>query len=153
MPIVTSIATKAIVTVQSYENRELKGTVYNGFYDKKVPFRNSFEMISVLENLFDSLSFPQSSVTNRSFYKRAKRQKRKGSQGEHMEGNVTSTGKAKFVVYVQYRQNATWQGTIQWVDENKTQRFRSALEMLKLMDEALGETEDDTEISFEQEEN
>ena len=70
-----------------------------------------------------------------------------------MEGNVTSTGKAKFVVYVQYRQNATWQGTIQWVDENKTQRFRSALEMLKLMDEALGETEDDTEISFEQEEN
>ena len=44
---------------------------------------------------------------------------------------------AKFVIHVQFRQNATWQGTIEWLEENKTQRFRSTLEMLKLMEEAL----------------
>lgn len=44
---------------------------------------------------------------------------------------------ATFVVHVQLRQNATWQGTIQWLEEEKTQKFRSVLEMLKLMDQAL----------------
>lgn len=44
---------------------------------------------------------------------------------------------ATFVVHVQFRQNATWQGTIQWLEEEKSRRFRSMLEMLKLMDEAL----------------
>ena len=44
---------------------------------------------------------------------------------------------ATFVVHVQFRQNATWQGTIQWLEEKKTQKFRSMLEMLKLMDQAL----------------
>ena len=47
--------------------------------------------------------------------------------------------KATFVIHVQFRQNATWQGTIQWVDEKKEQHFRSTLEMLRLLDEALSD--------------
>lgn len=47
--------------------------------------------------------------------------------------------KATFIVQVQFRQNATWQGSIHWNEKNKTQYFRSTLEMIKLMDEALGE--------------
>ena len=54
-----------------------------------------------------------------------------------MERQETLAGKANFVVHVQFRQNATWQGTVQWLDKNKIQQFRSALELLKLMDEAL----------------
>ena len=41
-----------------------------------------------------------------------------------------------FVVYIQYRQNATWQGDIVWVEQGAMRSFRSALEMLKLMDNA-----------------
>lgn len=44
-----------------------------------------------------------------------------------------------FVIHVRYRQNATWQGEIKWIDQNKSQYFRSSLEMLKLMDMALDE--------------
>lgn len=44
---------------------------------------------------------------------------------------------ATFIVHVQYCQNATWQGTIVWADEKQTSNFRSALEMLKLMDSAV----------------
>lgn len=61
--------------------------------------------------------------------------------------NNENTGKATFVIKVLFRQNATWQGKIQWVEKNKTQSFRSDLEMLKLMDEAMqavDECEDDT---------
>ncbi|PWL64002.1 MAG: hypothetical protein DBY34_01030 [Oscillospiraceae bacterium] len=47
--------------------------------------------------------------------------------------------KATFIVQVQFRQNATWQGSISWVEQKKEQKFRSALEMIKLMDSALNE--------------
>ena len=50
-----------------------------------------------------------------------------------------------FEISVKFMQNSTWQGQIHWVDKNLKQNFRSALEMLKLMDEALAETEDGTQ--------
>ncbi|MDR1961438.1 MAG: hypothetical protein LBQ16_04070 [Gracilibacteraceae bacterium] len=46
-----------------------------------------------------------------------------------------------FVIQVQFQKNATWQGTIDWIDAKKTQRFRSVLEMIKLMDDALSDAE------------
>ena len=51
-------------------------------------------------------------------------------------------GKATFVIQIKYRQNATWQGTIQWVEKQETQSFRSALEMLRIID-STGEPEED----------
>jgi len=56
--------------------------------------------------------------------------------------NQRESGKNKgtFEISVRYMQNSTWQGQILWVEENRKQNFRSALEMLKLMDEALSES-------------
>ncbi|MCR5032143.1 MAG: hypothetical protein K6A92_04715 [Lachnospiraceae bacterium] len=45
--------------------------------------------------------------------------------------------KGTFIVQVQYRQNATWQGKVIWADENKEEHFRSALELIKMIDSAL----------------
>lgn len=42
-----------------------------------------------------------------------------------------------FIISISDFQNGTWQGELHWVDENKTQYFRSVLELLKLMDGAL----------------
>ena len=42
-----------------------------------------------------------------------------------------------FVVKILNRQNATWQGTVTWMEEQKVQSFRSALELLKMIDGAL----------------
>lgn len=42
-----------------------------------------------------------------------------------------------FLVHIKYRQNATWQGEIRWVEKGKNVSFRSELELLKLMDNAL----------------
>lgn len=50
---------------------------------------------------------------------------------------------ATFVVHVQYCRNSTWQGTIVWADEKQTSHFRSALEMLKLMDSAVGQVNEE----------
>lgn len=47
--------------------------------------------------------------------------------------------KGTFIIKVLDRQNSTWQGTVTWVEEAKVQNFRSALELLKLIDGALEE--------------
>ncbi|MDO4540774.1 MAG: hypothetical protein Q4B48_06725 [Syntrophomonadaceae bacterium] len=61
-----------------------------------------------------------------------------------MGGHPNNDGdKGTFVVSIQFRQNASWQGTLQCVDARKTQRFRSELEMIKLIDSALQKDEDD----------
>jgi len=52
------------------------------------------------------------------------------------EGNCSNQS---FVVEIKSRENQTWQGTITWVEAQKKENFRSALEMIKLMDSALGD--------------
>ena len=44
-----------------------------------------------------------------------------------------------FIIRVQHRQNSSWQGRITWVEEDKTQYFRSVWEMVKLIEEAMAD--------------
>lgn len=53
--------------------------------------------------------------------------------------------KATFLVHVTQCENAGWQGQVTWLDENVTRNFRSVLELMKLMDGVLHES--DEEIS------
>ena len=57
-----------------------------------------------------------------------------------LEGREVANHSGKldtFLVHIKYRQNATWQGEIRWVEKGKNVSFRSELELLKLMDNAL----------------
>ena len=47
-----------------------------------------------------------------------------------------------FVIEVKSQDNYTWQGTITWVEGKKKENFRSALELMKLIDSTLGKKED-----------
>lgn len=46
-------------------------------------------------------------------------------------------GKGTFVIKILNTQNATWQGTIDWLEGDRNEAFRSALELIKLVDSAL----------------
>lgn len=50
---------------------------------------------------------------------------------------------ATFVVHVMYRQHSTWQGSVTWAETGKKANFRSALELIKLMDSAVDATLED----------
>ena len=54
-----------------------------------------------------------------------------------------------FIIKVMDQQNATWQGSVTWVDGQREQYFRSTLELLKLIDGALKKRNDDEENSDE----
>lgn len=47
-------------------------------------------------------------------------------------------GKQTFLVHIVESQNATWQGNVTWLNQEKTENFRSLLELIKLMDGAVG---------------
>ena len=57
---------------------------------------------------------------------------------------MASSKKKVFVVNILDQQNATWQGTVTWTDGQKTASFRSALELLHLIDSGLVEQAKDS---------
>lgn len=62
-------------------------------------------------------------------------------------GAERSTG--TFIVKILNKQNSTWQGSVTWVEEQRTQNFRSALELLKMIDGALEDESEYGEDSHE----
>lgn len=47
-----------------------------------------------------------------------------------------------FIIEIKGTENQSWQGCITWMDTNKKECFRSALEMIKLIDSTLNENEE-----------
>lgn len=41
---------------------------------------------------------------------------------------------ATLILHIKYRQNNSWQGTVEWLEAKKTLHFRSALELIKIID-------------------
>lgn len=50
-----------------------------------------------------------------------------------------------FIIQIKGTENGTWQGTVDWVEKKEKVAFRSALELIRLMDSSISnEDEKDT---------
>lgn len=47
-----------------------------------------------------------------------------------------------FILEIISQENQTWQGTIHWVEGKKKEYFRSALEMIRLIDSTIKDTDE-----------
>lgn len=65
--------------------------------------------------------------------------------GDEITRGYDIMGKSTFIVKIDNNQKDTWQGEIIWAEEEKRRRFRSCLEMIKLMHEAW-ENSDDKQV-------
>jgi len=66
--------------------------------------------------------------------------------------NEPKVSENTFLVKIKYRQNSSWQGSVQWVEGGKTQNFKSCLELMRLMDTAVlsgGEGSKTAEIGWD----
>ncbi len=63
--------------------------------------------------------------------------KKKGRNDTMSEKKTVNNIQQSFIIEVKSRENHTWQGTVSWVEGKKKENFRSALEMLKLIDSTL----------------
>ena len=146
--IVTAASMLMRAEVYSFCNNDFSGVLYGKHLKKPYEFISILHMISKMDEIFDSKKFPEAFLTQRVFGV-ATNDVKKHEVGEVIimddassaKANPTSSSpKCTFEIEVKYRQNATWQGQIHWVDKNLKQNFRSVLEMLKLMDEAITDT-------------
>lgn len=151
--LVPSTAAKTLVCVDIYQSSDFSGVVHNLFMPQPVAFTSAYQIIYIMEAFFDEIGFPQAYFQDRTFNapkaKAARSKQPESEVHQYMSDEIFATErgkKATFVVQVQFRQNSTWQGTITWTEEKKTQRFRSTLEMIKLMDSALSADGEDVDI-------
>lgn len=59
-----------------------------------------------------------------------------------MRKQTAGNDSQSFVITVKSQENYTWQGTVSWVEGKKQENFRSALELLKLLDSAVSDDSD-----------
>ena len=130
------------VCVDSGEHSRMIGRIYHRFSQQPITFLGAEGVLFSIEKLMDEWDYPQSTLKMRSFAPSSPHQSRQpGMARKAINDPLAYTGQdATFVVHVKYRQNATWQGTVTWADKNKQQNFRSALELIKLMDSAMDES-------------
>ena len=57
-------------------------------------------------------------------------------RGRQSESERPEHNRQTFHVSIQFAENYTWQGKIQWLEGRKSLHFRSFLELMRLMDEA-----------------
>ncbi len=121
-------------TVCVDENRDgiLSGRLYNGFLEEGRPFRCLSEFLQEMEAILSKVNFPKSYTQPRTFAPLS---------GQTVPLPLTEEQfgrRATFSVRVLFRQNATWQGSVTWMEGKQEQSFRSALELIFLMRSALG---------------
>ena len=120
------------VCIDKYTGRVPVGRFYNQYCPEGVRFKGLVELLEKMEDMLNRMQFPQSFVQVRSFTEAAVSEGRAPDKIAPQEGAC-----ATFEVRLLFRQNASWQGSISWLEGGMEANFRSVLELISLMNSAL----------------
>jgi len=119
------------VCIDSYENGVPAGRFYNPYLAEGKSFRSMTQFLMEMEKTLDAMDFPKAYTTTRTFAPPPKCESGPSVPDDRVGEEGT------FVVRVLFRQNASWQGSVIWLEGKREQSFRSVLELILLMDNAL----------------
>lgn len=124
---------RVYLCVDSYKQGVLKGRCY--YQGAKCGGRvESFvQFLTEMDAAFDAANFPQSFTAKRTFVPIAE-----PCPGEEQEIARQKGEMGTFLCRVLFRQHASWQGSVTWIEKNSEQTFRSVLELILLINSALG---------------
>lgn len=132
-----------VLCLDDYENKCMRGRVYHPVCEKGIAFRSVMELLCELESMFDQIAYPKASMETRKFQKSPKISLSLMEQLGRENLNRERRGKCgTFLIRICFRQNASWQGTVQWLEKGKELKFRSTMELLMMIDSALMMKED-----------
>jgi len=144
LPCSAFVLNKIYICVDVCRGPLIEGRVFHKYLDEVNEFRGINELLFLMEGFMDEMRFPAASTDSRFFGKEKNTKDLKGAitvDRDEVVFDLKENGrKATFIVQVQYRQNATWQGSIKWVETDEEKKFRSALELIKIIDSAIGDT-------------
>lgn len=123
-----------LLTITSYKDKSLKGMLKNPFFGGERKFSGTLPFLLMIEELLDGLDgrMPADEECH------ARSEKAAPEPLEEAEDEAPLM--VRFALRILFRQNASWQGTICWLDKKTEAQFRSVLELLILMDGAMSET-------------
>ena len=123
------------ICVDEIAQEEMKGRLYHCYKKEATNFKNVVELLDEMEKLYDKLHFPEASTKSRSFLKeKASQQRETIPKAVEPKTVLEQKGtKGTFLVCVQYRQNATWQGEIVLMESEESYEFSSALDLVKII--------------------
>lgn len=125
----------SLIRIHSYQGKNLQGTLQNPFFEGEQSFDNLTQFLLLLENMLDAMDFPQRTMTGREFDR-----PEAGNVTYLSPAGLRSPGRpviATFQLSILFRHNASWQGSLLWLDRSTKLQFRSALELVGLLDSAL----------------
>ena len=123
-----------IVCVDSCDGDVWTGRLYNPYLPDGEQFQSLMGFLRKMEDLLDGMQCPQPFTADRTFGTAPVSVGGRPADSEIREGRY-----ATFAVRIIFRQNATWQGSVSWLETGQEERFRSALELLKIMDSAMSD--------------
>ena len=128
-----------IICVDSYDDSLLKGYIYHGTLSAGKKFNNLMQLILAIEDVLENTGFPKATTDRRVFGSFNQPGPKEKVTDEKFD-LTTKTGElASFRLRIIFRQNASWQGSLAWLENSIEEPFRSALEMIMLIDSALSD--------------
>lgn len=122
-----------LICVDSYQGFVPAGRFYNPSCDSGVAFGSLSQLLVKMQDMLDGMQFPQSFTVTRAFADPPGNARSNAPPSETAQAGKLAT----FAVRVLFRQNASWQGSVSWLEGNRESPFRSVLELILLMDSAL----------------
>ena len=122
----------------------VSGTMTHRCSERSFHFNSELEFIDIAEAIADIMLFPLSVESYRSFAKNKRIQTTADDWSAIDMFKIDAPGateKPTFVIKIEQRQNATWQGSIRWLETGEIRNFRSVMELFRLMDTAFPEEE------------
>lgn len=123
------------IAVDSYDNWEIKGVIFQGESSHGTMFGGFTEMIMNMDHLFDSVGAPKQTFQMRCL-----------SGSDPMDFKMQRMkradrmGKLKTIrICLRFRYHASWQGTMIWDDGNRTASFDSELQFIMITNAILQE--------------
>lgn len=123
-----------IYVMVNHSETGMCGQLFYDSFSEPLCFSGIEQLLKWMDYIMKQPGFPESTVKYRTFNNGEIAMKEKPT-----EIITEYKGKATFVISVLYCQNATWQGTVKWVEGKKEEKFRSLLELIKLMDSIVEE--------------
>lgn len=126
------------VSIDFADGVNISGRMYCGLEKRGFQFNDIQELILKMDDIMNKIVFPQSTVEKRVFGEKERllfslsRQdllEMRKFMADKEKGN-----QATFVVQVEYRHDAEWQGNVKWVEGEETHEFKSTLDLIKFLD-------------------
>lgn len=119
------------VCVDGFQSGVLRGRLFNQSLTAGRSFHCLSQFLQEVEQTLDSMKFPKAYTAPRTF--RPKQISEAAPPKEDHHSGLLAT----FSLRILFRQNASWQGSVTWLEGKQVQSFRSALELIFLINSAL----------------